>query len=50
MDKNKPDGERPIDLTEVAADRPQMKQQEVLKSIVGVLASFFAAMLAATIV
>jgi EmrB/QacA subfamily drug resistance transporter len=50
MDKNKPDGERPIDLTEVAAARPQMKQQEVLKSIVGVLASFFAAMLAATIV
>lgn len=50
MGKNKPDDERPIDLTEVTADRAQMKQQEVLKSIVGVLASFFAAMLAATIV
>ncbi|WP_461635113.1 MFS transporter, partial [Glutamicibacter soli] len=40
----------PTDLTEAAADTPQMTQREVLRSIAGVLASFFAAMLAATIV
>ncbi|MCZ4148732.1 MFS transporter, partial [Escherichia coli] len=45
-----PEKDRPTDLTEVAADQPQMDQREVLKSIAGVLASFFAAMLAATIV
>lgn len=33
-----------------AADNPQMNQRETLKSIAGVLAAFFAAMLAATIV
>ncbi|PRB76579.1 MFS transporter [Arthrobacter sp. MYb214] len=50
MDKSMPEKERPTDLTEAAADQPQMNQREVLKSIAGVLASFFAAMLAATIV
>ncbi|MDR4533809.1 MFS transporter [Glutamicibacter sp. PS] len=42
--------EKPVDRTERAADKAQMNQREVLRSIAGVLASFFAAMLATTIV
>ncbi|MET0870934.1 MAG: MFS transporter, partial [Paeniglutamicibacter terrestris] len=38
------------EVRERTADKPQMSQKEVLRSITGVLASFFAAMLASTIV